>query len=168
MFALVPMKEGDFPAFFEAAVESYTKNNVAGGRWNAADAPALAREETQRLLPQNERTADNRLFVLEDKDREAEVGYLWFGTMTRGTKKVAYLYQLHVHAQFRRKGYGHQAMRAFEREAHASGHDALALTVFAANSGAHRLYESVGYRASSIVMRKELRPRESSPGESHP
>ncbi len=48
-------------------------------------------------------------------------------------------------------------MHAFETEAISSGHDALALNVSAPNGGAIRLYEAVGYSASSMVMRKELR-----------
>ena len=160
MLALVPMTEAGFPAFLEAAIESYANDNVASGRWNASDAPALAREETQRLLPQNEATAENYLFVLHDSELKAHVGYLWFGTLARGAKKVAYLYQLYVNAQLRRRGYGRQAMHAFEKEALKRRHEALALNVFATNAGARRLYEAVGYSASSIVMHKELPPRD--------
>ena len=150
------MMPADFPAFFEAASESYANDNVASGRWNEADALNLAREETKRLLPQDERAPDNYLLVLLDTDRKAGIGYLWYGTMTRGTKKVAFLFQLYVHKQYRRQGYGLQAMRAFELEALRTGHHSLALNVFASNPGALRLYESVGYSPTSIGMRKEL------------
>ncbi|OYU42719.1 MAG: hypothetical protein CFE44_22445, partial [Burkholderiales bacterium PBB4] len=77
-----------FAAFSEVAADNYAKDNVANGRWNTADAPRLAREETQRLLPDGEKTKDNFLFVLRDTEANAEVGYLWYGTMVRGTKKV--------------------------------------------------------------------------------
>ena len=157
MLALVPMAEDDFSTFFEAVAESHAEDNIAAGRWNASDAPDLAREETKRLLPGNEKTAENHLFVLKDTELKTEIGYLWFGNVTRASKKVAYLYQLYIHPQFRRLGYGRQAMYVFEKEALSRGFDALALHVFATNGGAHRLYQAVGYSASSIVMRKELR-----------
>jgi GNAT superfamily N-acetyltransferase len=150
------MMPADFPAFFEAASESYANDNVASGRWNKADASTLAREETKRLLPQDERTPDNCLFVLLETERRAEIGYLWYGTMTRGTRKVAFLFQLYVRKQYRRQGYGLQAMHAFELEAMRTGHHSLALNVFASNPGALKLYESVGYSPTSIGMRKEL------------
>ena len=157
MLALVPMGAAEYAAFFEVASDSYARNNVAEGRWNAPDAPALAREETKRLLPEGEKTAENQLFVLRDADLNAEVGYLWYGTMARGTKRVAFLFQIYVHSQFRRRGYGRQAMQAFEQEALSSGHNSLALNVSALNTDALRLYETVGYSASSMVMRKEPR-----------
>ena len=157
MLALIPMEAAAFAAFFEVASDSYAKDNVANGRWNPTDASTLAREETKRLLPEGERTAENHLFLLRDTDLNVEVGYLWYGTMIRGTKKVAFLFQIYIHAPFRRKGYGRQAMHALEREALGSQHDALALNVSALNADALRLYEAVGYSASSMVMRKELR-----------
>ena len=155
MLALIPMEAAEYAAFFEVASESYAKDNVANGRWNAADASTLAREETKRLLPADEKTAENHLFVLQDADLNVEVGYLWYGTLARGTKKVAFLFQIYIHAQFRRKGYGRQAMQAFENEALRGEHNALALNVSAINTDALRLYEAVGYSASSMVMRKE-------------
>ena len=157
LLALIPMDAEAFATFFEVAAASYAQDNVANGRWNASDALTLAREETKRLLPEDEKTADSYLFVLRDTDLNAEVGYLWYGTMARGTKKIAFLYQIYIHAPFRRKGYGRQAMHAFETEALKGEHDALALNVSALNADALRLYEAVGYTASSLVMRKEPR-----------
>lgn len=146
-----------FAEFSEVAASNYAKDNVANGRWNAADAPTLAKEETQRLLPDGEKTKDNFLFVLRDTDANAEVGYLWYGTMVRGTKKVGFLYQIYLHTQFRRQGYGRQAMQAFEAEALKSQHNALALNVSAVNADARRLYEATGYGTSSLTMLKDLR-----------
>jgi ribosomal protein S18 acetylase RimI-like enzyme len=153
---LQPMLPRDFPAFFEVASESYAKDNVASGRWDEADALALAREETKRLLPKDEQSPDNHLFVLRDDERLVAVGYLWYGTLQRGSKKVAFLFQLHVLEQFRGLGYGRQAMRAFEFEALQTEHHSLALNVFASNPVALKLYESVGYSPTSIGMRKAL------------
>ena len=151
------MDAAEFAAFFELASEGYAKDNVANGRWNEADASALAHEETKRLLPEGEKTAENNLFVLRDANLNTDVGYVWYGTMARGTKKVCFLFQIYIHPQFRRKGYGRQAMLKFENEALSSGHNALALNVSATNTDALRLYESVGFSASSMVMRKEPR-----------
>ena len=151
------MEAAEFAAFFEVASENYAKDNVANGRWNASDAQTLSREETKRLLPQGEKTADNYLFVLRDTHLNAEVGYLWYGTLVRGTKKIAFLYQIYIHGQFRRRGYGRQAMHALETRALKSGHNSLALNVSAINADARRLYEATGYSASSLMMLKDLR-----------
>jgi ribosomal protein S18 acetylase RimI-like enzyme len=156
MLALVPMREDEFAAFFETVTASHANDNVAAGRWTASDAPAHAREETKRLLPENEKTPDNHLFLLRDANLASEIGYLWFGSTTRAAKKVAYLYQLYIHPQFRRQGYAREALLAFEKEALVRGYDALGLHVFATNVSAHRLYQAVGYCASSITIHKVL------------
>ena len=109
------------------------------------------------MLPEGEKTADNCLFVLRDTHLNAEVGYLWYGTLVRGTKKIAFLNQIYIHGQFRGRGYGRQAMHAFETEALTTQHNTLALNVSAINAAARRLYEATGYSASSLMMLKDLR-----------
>jgi ribosomal protein S18 acetylase RimI-like enzyme len=148
------MNASDFPAFFETASNSYARDNAASGRWPEHDAPSLAREETKRLLALDEKTPDNFLFVLHASGASTDVGYLWYGTHVRGASRVAFLFQLYIHEQYRRQGYGRQALLAFERHALNAGHDALALNVFASNQGALLLYESAGYSPTSIGMRK--------------
>jgi hypothetical protein len=96
VISLQRMAESEFPAFFEAASDSYARDNAASGRWSESDAPSLAREETRRLLPQAERTPDNELFVIRDTTSSTAVGYVWYGSLTRGTKKVAFLFQLYI------------------------------------------------------------------------
>jgi ribosomal protein S18 acetylase RimI-like enzyme len=154
LVTLEPMNASDFPAFFGAASDSYARDNAASGRWTEHDAPSLAREETKRLLVLDEKTPDNYLFVLRASTVSAGVGYLWYGTNIRGASRVAFLFQLYIHEQYRRHGYGRHALLAFERHALNSGHDSFALNVFASNRGALRLYESAGYSPTSIGMRK--------------
>ncbi len=87
LLALVPMETAEFAEFFEVAANSYAADNIANGRWNASDAFNLAREESKRLLPEGEKTAENYLFVLRDNGQQADVGYLWYGTMTRAQRR---------------------------------------------------------------------------------
>lgn len=158
MIVLAPLTEGEFSAFFDTVADSHATDSIVAGRWSASDASALAREELKRLLPANEKTPENCLFVLQRTHPPSEVGYLWFRGMTRATQRVAYLCQLYIHERFRRQGYGRQAMVAFENEALGRGYDALGLHVYATNGHAHRLYQTLGFAASSITMYKELRP----------
>ena len=156
MLDLIPITEDEFSAFFETVAESHAHDNVVAGRWTSTEAMALAREETSRLLPSNEKTPNNHIFVLQDSNLKVEVGYLWFGDTTRAGRKIAFMFQLYIHPQCRGKGYGREAMTAFEKEALSRDFNALSLHVFATNGDAHRLYQSMGYSASSITMRKDL------------
>ena len=58
--------------------------------------------------------------------------------------------------KFRGKGYGKQAMLLIEEQASELGLKSLGLHVFAVNTVARNLYESVGYEASSLNMTKKL------------
>lgn len=159
MLALVPISESEFPGFFDTVVESHAHDNVIAGRCSASDALSLAQGEMKRLLPGIERTPENYLFVLNGSNDDCQIGYLWFGITDYAGKKVASLSQLYIH--YRRRGYCRQALQVFEKEALTRGCNELALHVFAANSGALRLYEALGYCASSITMHKELQPHDS-------
>jgi ribosomal protein S18 acetylase RimI-like enzyme len=159
VLTLQPMGAGDFPAFFAATSESHARDNMESGRWSEADAMGLAQAELKRLPPHEEKTPENQLFVLSEVVSESKVGYLWYGTQVRGISRVAFLYQLLIHEDQRRKGYGRQALKSFERHALATGHDSLALNVFASNGAALRLYESYGFSPTSIGMRKRAGPQ---------
>lgn len=158
MVALQPLSEVEYPDFFELAVSGYARDNAAGGRWLEAEAPALARKETESLLPNGVATPGHYLFSVRTDGEAAAVGYLWFASMLRGTNKMAYVYQVIVKPEYRRRGYGRAALAAAERKAVADGHAGMALHVFAHNDGARALYESVGYRVSGLNLFKVLAP----------
>jgi ribosomal protein S18 acetylase RimI-like enzyme len=153
---LVEMSEGSNQPFFEVAVTSYAEDNVASGRWSAQDAMHLARAETERLLPQGLAIPDNYLFEIREDGTNRTVGYLWAGASNRGSKKVVFVYQLRVLAQFRRQGHGKAALMQFEAIAKGLGFASIALNVFASNTGAQALYRLLGYVTTSVSMHKDL------------
>jgi ribosomal protein S18 acetylase RimI-like enzyme len=153
---LQPMRRENFEAFFAVAVAAYAGDNVAVGRWRKDEALELARVETKSLLPEGASTQGHFLFELVPPELETTVGYLWFATIRRGTKRVAHVYQLHVLEDFRRRGYGRAALLEAEVIARNSGHASLALNVFANNAAARALYTSLGYETMSLGLAKEL------------
>lgn len=156
MTQLLPMRPAFYPAFFEIAVANYAAENVLGGRWSAADAPTLAREETGRLLAQGLATPDHHLFELHEGDEA--VGFLWLAQLPRGQERVVFVFQIHVEPEHRRRGHARAALVAAEDWARAAGAASLALHVFAHNHGARALYESVGLQVSSFNLLKRLAP----------
>lgn len=156
MELLQPMRRENFGAFFALAVAAYAGDNIAVGRWRKDEALELARAETSSLLPEGTGTQGHFLFELVPPELETTVGYLWFSTLCRGTKKVAHVYQLHVLEDYRRRGYGRAALLEAEVLARNSGHASLALNVFASNAAARALYASLGYETMSLNLAKEL------------
>jgi ribosomal protein S18 acetylase RimI-like enzyme len=156
MTELVRMREESFDRFFELAVQSHAEDNVASGRWSTQDALLQARNEATRFLPQGFATKDIDLFEIQTPSSSEIVGYLWAGALDRGTKKVAYLYQLYVLPEYRRQGHARRAIQAYEAMAREGGFRSVALNVFGSNTAAQTLYRSLGFAVTSIGMHKDL------------
>jgi ribosomal protein S18 acetylase RimI-like enzyme len=158
MTQLRPMRPSVFPTFLKAAVSSYAHDNVASGRWIAGEAVELARAETQKILPQGPNTPDHQLFEVHDAGDDEPVGFLWLASMRRGTSLVAYIYQLIVLPQYRRRGHAKAALRQAAAIVASQGHVRIELHVFGYNHAAIALYKSIGYDVSSLNMTMPLLP----------
>jgi ribosomal protein S18 acetylase RimI-like enzyme len=154
MTLLVPMRPEAFPAFFEAAVSGYAADNIASGRWLEHEAEQLARAETERLLPNGVATPDNHVLEILATSSGPCVGFLWFGALARGNRRVAFLYQLFVYPAFRRRGHALAALAALEAFALELGLSGVALNVFGSNAEAQALYRAAGYAVTSISMHR--------------
>jgi ribosomal protein S18 acetylase RimI-like enzyme len=84
------------------------------------------------------------------------VGFLWFATLSRGNTKAAYVYQLEVHPEFRRRGHARAAFEAMEAIVVTMGLATIGLHVFGHAPGAQALYSSLGYQVTGINMQKRL------------
>lgn len=155
MTTLTPMRSEAYAAFAHSAATAYAAENVAAGRWPAADALALAHAETERLLPQGLATPDHHLFEVMDDDGHA-VGYIWCAAMPRGSQRMAFVFQVYIEPEQRRRGHARAAFLALEPIAAALGLSGMGLHVFAHNTGAQALYRSLGYDVSSLNMFKPL------------
>src|SRR5882672_8445039 len=108
------MRPETFDSFVEMAVAGYAADNVASGRWSEQDAVAMSRAETERLLPQGLETPDNYLYEIQEESTEQIVGHVWFALVARGTRKVAFVYQVQVKPEVQRRGHAKAALLAVE------------------------------------------------------
>jgi len=150
------MRPETFDSFVEMAVAGYAADNVASGRWSEQDAVAMSRAETERLLPQGLETPDNYLYEIQEESTEQIVGHVWFALVARGTRKVAFVYQVQVKPEVQRRGHAKAALLAVEGIAISLGMSGVALNVFGNNHGAQALYRSLGYGVTSVAMQKVL------------
>ncbi|MFT3820281.1 MAG: GNAT family N-acetyltransferase [Rubrivivax sp.] len=156
MTLLRAMRADQFDIFIALASQNYARDNVASGRWPEADALALARSETSTLLKGGINTEGHLLFQIVPPDLGATVGYLWLSTLKRGSRSVAYVYQVLVLHEFRRQGFARAALLEAEALSRQAGHQSIALTVFASNASARALYASLGYRPMNMTLTKDL------------
>jgi ribosomal protein S18 acetylase RimI-like enzyme len=158
MTTLRPLAPASFPAFFDTVTASYANDNVASGRWIAAEALELARAETAALLAKGPNTPNHHLFEIEGEASGEAVGFLWFATLRRGRQAIAYRYQLFVLPEHRRRGHARAALRHAADIAARQGHRRLELHVFGHNAAAQALYRSLGYEITSVNMALPLVP----------
>ena len=95
-------------------------------------------------------TASTWIWAVEDDGRV--VGTIFLGVRDGG----AWLYDITIAEDARRKGYGRAAMTALEDEVRALGHDKIGLNVWGGNDVARGLYRSLGWAEASVQIRRKL------------
>lgn len=155
MSAIRPMTESEFVAWRDETIPAYAEDKVASGQWSRADAADLSRKEFEELLPRGIETPDNHLFTIVDDDGQA-VGTLWFAIQARSGAKIAYVYDVVVAPEHRRRGHAQRAFKALEDEARTRQLSGIALHVFGHNPGAQALYAKLGFHPTNISMFKRV------------
>jgi ribosomal protein S18 acetylase RimI-like enzyme len=145
----------EYAAWSVQELEGYIDEIVASGGLSRAVAEEQARREDAEVLPQGLDTPGQLIFRLDVENQG--VGWLWLSLQhPLGDVGVGFIYNIEVDETFRGRGYGREAMRLAEEEAKRHGLRALALNVFGHNQVARGLYRSLGYRETSIRMKKDL------------
>ncbi|MGW3037899.1 GNAT family N-acetyltransferase [Streptomyces sp. NPDC001178] len=144
-----PMTEAEFEAWLAAEIDGYARVWIERGV-PESEAYEMSRRGHAMLLPRGLATEGMRFSVLEhDRTR---VGTLWMAL----TDGKAYVYDVEADAAHRGQGHGRTLMHLAETQAIGAGRSALGLNVFAGNTPAERLYESLGYRTTQYVLYKPL------------
>ena len=136
-----PMDVDEYERFTAGEVEGFAEElATAGMEYDAA----LERSRTMmgELLPSGFDTPGMEFHVGE-VDGEP-VGDLWLST----GDTMAFIYNIVVHPDQRRRGYGAAIMNAAALRSRDLGHPVLGLNVFAHNPNARALYDKLGYRVT--------------------
>ena len=152
---LVPFTKEEFEAWLPRAIKEYAHEHVSTGRWSEAESMEKSREEHAKLLPHGPATPGHRMWSIVRASDHQPVGLLWIQVQDKPTPR-AFIFNIEVDSQFRRRGYAMQAMLRLEDEARAMGLGSIGLHVFGHNTAARPLYEKLGYVATNINMSKHL------------
>ncbi|MFE7230874.1 GNAT family N-acetyltransferase [Streptomyces sp. NPDC002405] len=144
-----PMTPAEYGPWLEHGKLGYAQSWIDRGV-PADEARAKSEEDHARLLPQGPDTPGMVLSVLEHEG--TPVGTLWVAV----TEERAFVYDVEADERFRGRGHGRSLMLLAETQALAAGRRVLGLNVFAGNTPAERLYESLGYRPVLRAVYKEL------------
>ncbi len=145
----------EYEQWFNAARSQYVDDLTTSGSMSRDAAEAKAQRDYSGMLPEGPATPGHLIFRVE-ADGHA-VGWLWMALRhPQSDPGVGFIYDISIEEEFRGRGYGRAAMRLAEEQARHNGLNAIALSVFGDNDVARGLYMSLGYRATSVQMRKEL------------
>jgi ribosomal protein S18 acetylase RimI-like enzyme len=95
------------------------------------------------------------LMLAAENGNGEQVGQVWIA-LNRPGPGSAWIFDIEISPGHRGRGYGRALLQAAEEQARQHGASAIGLNVFGANTVARNLYESSGYQATSLVMRKPL------------
>ncbi len=138
---LRPMTEAEFAAFSDGEVETFAEELVSSGM-DRDHALERSRVMFGELLPDGLTSPGMEFHVAEVEGDP--VGELWLST----DATLAFVYNVKVRPDQRRKGYGAAIMNAAARRCRELGHPVLGLNVFGHNAGARALYDKLGYLVS--------------------
>jgi ribosomal protein S18 acetylase RimI-like enzyme len=151
---LKKMTEAEYAAWAPRSRANYAKDKSHANRLTEAEAAKIAEDDFKRLLPQGLHSVDMLFYTM--KLNEEPVGYLWLGVRGPESNRKAYVFDIIVEEAHRERGYGRQAMKFAEEEARRLDLGEIGLHVFGFNRPAIRLYESLGYEVTDLVMAKKL------------
>ncbi|HEY2796007.1 MAG TPA: N-acetyltransferase [Micromonosporaceae bacterium] len=145
---LRPMTEAEFAAFRRTEEHSYAEDLVRARQASSFDeALARATAEDDESFPEHSDEFLRTAFSGADA-----VGTLWMDF--EGSQ--AFVLDLYVEPDARRRGHGRAIMAAAEAEASSRGALVLGLSVFGHNDAAIALYRRIGFAATEQMLWKEL------------
>ncbi len=153
MTKLIPMTQIEFDAFLERTIPEYAADHVRAGNWTESESLERSRKEFEDLLPQGLNTEDNFLYSLVDGDEA--VGMIWM-KIKRQPSISGFIYDVFVEERFRGKGYGKSLLLLLEEKARDMELKSLELHVFGSNIVARKLYETIGYETTNVMMKKAI------------
>lgn len=150
------MRPDYFGTFSERTITGYADENVSSFRWDEATAVERARAQFRRLLPQGLATQGHHLHEILDGPGGNTVGGLWFDISRDRGPRSAHLYDLHIEQPQRRAQHARAALKLVEARCRELGAATLELQIFAHNTIAHALYNSLGFSVASFNLIKRL------------
>jgi ribosomal protein S18 acetylase RimI-like enzyme len=145
------MTKIEYDEYLNQSIQGYANELITSGIVEQDKAMQQSKSTFESLLPKGINTENHYLYYAYDQD--VRVGFIWYGFRNQHD---AFIFDFFIDESMRRKGYGKKVLKACEDDAKNKGAKTIGLHVFGHNKAARALYESIGYVATSIQMRKDL------------
>ncbi len=153
---LDPMTSEEYSEYSIDNIRRYAAAGVKAGRWEERESLRESEKSIKESLPKGMHTKNNFFFNLRDRSSGKKLGVLWLSVLEGTMTKSVFVYDIIIHAKYRNKGFGTDAMTEIEEWATAAGARTIWLHVFWHNQGALALYKKLGYSESGVTMRKSI------------
>lgn len=154
MVKLTPMSLGDYTWWKRTLVKEYAEATIRAGQVAPEDALDVSQFEFDQLFPEGLKTLDARFYTVVDVEREQQVGMLC--VKLRNQRQEMFICDIRIYEEFRAKGYGKQTLLTLEALAREMGIAKISLHVFGDNEIALRLYFSLGFISTNLLMSKAI------------
>lgn len=148
------MTSAQFDVWSRRSVDGFVAQQVTAGLLPEPEARSSAVQQLEDLLTEGPRTPTHHLWQVVGDDEV--VGSLWLRVRSLPAGVEAYVFDIEIDSRLRGRGLGRAAMVAAEAAASDLGAGVIRLNVFAHNTAALRLYESLGYTATAVSLIKRL------------
>ena len=109
------MSEAEYTSWINETIPAYAKDKIQSGAWTEWESLEKSKAEFESLLPDGMKTKDNFLFSVVAEDG-ARVGMLWFAVKERATSRIAYVYNIEIESEHRRKGTRNKRFKRWRRK----------------------------------------------------
>lgn len=152
---LTKMTQEEFDRWAPRSRENYALDKVKANDFTQKEANEIAERDFLRLLPDGPNSKDNFLFSMKN-DSKTKVGYAWFSVRGAPDNRKAFICDIIIEESYRGQGLGRRAMLLLEDEVKKLGLKEIGLHVFGFNEAAIKLYQSLGYQTTDLVMAKTI------------
>ena len=149
------MSPAEYEVWSDRSRALYARDKARANDISQEAAEKIAKADFERLLSNGLASEHSHLFVAKADDQKI-VGYLWLLERGPESDRRGYVGDVIIEEEQRGKGYGRKIMELAEFEVRKLGHKKIGLHVFGYNTPAIRLYESLGYVTTDLVMEKNL------------
>ena len=154
MIRLVPMSPSERLTWFPSMWAAYFEELLGAGFTPEEATLNVARNEKALCV---DGVPNDDQYVFDVLQGDVKVGILWLAERKgEGRDNAWFVYDIIIYETFRGQGLGRGAMLAAEKYVMSRGATTLGLNVFGTNTVARHLYESLGYKAMAIDMKKAL------------
>lgn len=148
------MSDAAYRVWVGPMTDDYAQSFVDAGILTPDEAAERAARDIAEILPEGIDTPGQHLWTAWDGD--AAVGTLWVAVRDGGPRPTAYVYLIEVSPEHRRRGHARAMMTWLAAWCRERDIASIGLNVFGHNLGAQRLYQELGFEATSISMKLAL------------